>query len=620
MKRRNLLCLLLVLAMMTTLFGGCSSTSATTETAPAETTAEPAAQQAPEPAPEAAPAEPAPEPAAEEPAPAEAPASAEEPVPEAPPAAEPEAAPEGPGPEPGEPAPEPEAEPAVDTAEPDLPRNSIPLPLADGETLSYWLPWIPMLDSYYSEYNDHPAYQHVEERTGVHMDFISPSQQASTMEFSLMIASGDYPDLISSINNYSNGLDAAVEEEVFINMAPYLADYAPDYYYFLKTNDVWMKYVTTDLGNIVGFYGFDRYNLGDNSGPMIRQDWLDDLGLDAPSSINDWHDTLLAFKDAYNCSDPFMMGTGCTALSASFGTVAFDLSGGNGGCFYLKDGKVTCAFVEEEYRDYITAMHQWYEEGLFAREFYARTSSTAQDEMTSIILNGQCGIFDTVMKNLEDYERQSAVEGFALTAIPWPTLADGSKLQTKKIDPSAGSTSAISTNCDNVELAMKWSNFWFTDEGLTVANYGVEGLSYTLDEEGNPVYTDVIDHNPDGLIYQIARIMYCVNQVPSLGDPTIIRDHIYSQRVIDASAIWTDAYAGSDMVLSSSAALSVDEADEYASIYTDIATYATETLLRFVLGEASLDGWDEFVDTVKDSGIDTCIELYQSAYERYLSR
>ena len=45
-----------------------------------------------------------------------------------------------------------------------------------------------------------------------------------------------------------------------------------------------------------------------------------------------------------------------------------------------------------------------------------------------------------------------------------------------------------------------------------------------------------------------------------------------------------------------------------------------QTLLRFVLGESSLDGWDDFVSTVKSNGIDTCIDLYQAAYERYLAR
>ncbi len=586
---QRLISLLLVLAMLCALFIGCSRTEAPAE----EQTA--AAQK------------PSTESTSDE-SPTESESSTESEA-----AAEPEPLPEQAEDVSEESAPEPEQ-----TAESE--RGVVALPLAEGETLKYWLPWLQMLDSYYSEYNEHPAIAKAEERTGVHIEFISTSQQAATMEFSLMLAAGDYPDIISNISYYTNGLDHAVQEEIFVDLAPHLADWAPDYNYYLQSNEIWKKYAITDEGNIVGFYGFDKLNLGDSSGPMIRQDWLDSLGLDTPETIDDWYETLTAFKQAYDISDPYMMSATCTSLASAFNTTAFDLSGTNGACFYLKDGKVTCAFVEPEYRDYIEAMHKWHSEGLFAKEFYARTGSTAQDEMTSAILNGQCGIFETVMKNVEDYEKQSAIDGFALSAITWPKHSDGSGLNNQKIDPGMGSTSAISTNCANLELAMNWANYWFTDEGQLLANYGVEGLSYTLDADGKPVYTDVIDSNPDGLIFQIARLMYCFNQIPSLGDPTIVRDHVYSQRVIDASGIWNSSYADSSMVLSGSVALSVEEAEIYSGIYPDIATYATETILRFILGETPMEEWDSFVEQVQAEGIDECTAQYQSAYDRYAGR
>lgn len=52
-----------------------------------------------------------------------------------------------------------------------------------------------------------------------------------------MITSGDYPDLIGWGLNYANGDEAAVEEEIYLDLAEYVAQYAPNYYKLLSSDD-----------------------------------------------------------------------------------------------------------------------------------------------------------------------------------------------------------------------------------------------------------------------------------------------------------------------------------------------------------------------------------------------
>jgi putative aldouronate transport system substrate-binding protein len=528
------------------------------------------------------------------------------------------------------PAQEDEAEtPAAESTQEEAPEATgltpsdveVTYPLETSETLTYWLPWIPLLSQYYNSYNDHPAYAYAEEATGVHVEYTSCSQDSASTEFNLMVASGSMTDIVSGVNYYNGGVAAAIEDEVFMDLTDLLSDYMPDYYNAIIQNDTWMKYMTTDDGQIGGIYGFNQTELGLNEGYFIRQDWLDELGLDVPSTIDDWETVLTAFKDNYDISDPLLMSSNLTSkISYAFDSGNFNIEDASNLAFYLDDdGNVVCCFDSEAYGDYIGLLADWYQKGLIGVNFFSRPSNYQDTENTSLILNGQTGIWDTVMSNLEDYEKQATDPGFDSTPIGDPLHSDGSLLTFRSDDPSAGSTCAISYNCENWELALNWCNYWFTDAGLLNANYGVEGVSYNL-VDGEPVYTDVIYDNPDGLIFQVARVMYCVNGCVAFGDPTIVRDFVYSDDVIACTAVWEASYDGGQNNISGSVNMTTSESNQFYNIYTDIGTYAQTELLRFVVGERSMDEWGDFMKTCEDMGIEECTAIYQQAVDRYMAR
>ena len=64
--------------------------------------------------------------------------------------------------------------------------------------------------------------------------------------------------------------------------------------------------------------------------------------------------------------------------------------------------------------------------------------------------------------------------------------------------------------------------------------------------------------------------------------------------------------------------MNVDESQEYTDLYADIETYQDENIVKFVVGDKSLDEFDDFVATLKQMGIERCVELEQAAYDRYL--
>jgi putative aldouronate transport system substrate-binding protein len=65
--------------------------------------------------------------------------------------------------------------------------------------------------------------------------------------------------------------------------------------------------------------------------------------------------------------------------------------------------------------------------------------------------------------------------------------------------------------------------------------------------------------------------------------------------------------------------MTTEETTSYNTIYNDIDTYLDENIVKFIVGDKSLDEFDSFVNTLRDMGIDECIAMTQTAYDRYLA-
>ena len=237
----------------------------------------------------------------------------------------------------------------------------------------------------------------LQERTGADIQVDLYSFLDSNDKLNLMIASGDYTDIIVGMFNYSGGIDGAVEEEVLTNIAEY-PEYIPDYLnvLFEDINDVAAAYSAEF--NLTAFYGINDPNAKAEYGPVIRQDWLDELGLDAPETYDDLHDILVKFKENYDS----------TLWITAYGGVPGDLAGGYGVAEYaggagfptwVEDGEFKFSVMEDGLKDYLAMMHQWYEEGLIYPDFLSQGGTDYPDN--SLITNGDVGVYFTYVSYME---------------------------------------------------------------------------------------------------------------------------------------------------------------------------------------------------------------------------
>ena len=93
-----------------------------------------------------------------------------------------------------------------------------------------------------------------------------------------------------------------------------------------------------------------------------------------------------------------------------------------------------------------------------------------------------------------------------------------------------------------------------------------------------------------------------------------------ADEVLYAYDIWDKYYE--DEYTMPSLSLTAEESETYSSHYGDISTYASEMVLKFILGIEPLneETYAAYVKRVENMGIQDCVDVYQSAYDRYLAR
>ena len=174
---------------------------------------------------------------------------------------------------------------------------------------------------------------------------------------------------------------------------------------------------------------------------------------------------------------------------------------------------------------------------------------------------------------------------------------------------------SITTGCDDPEMALEFMNWFYTWDGYMVTNYGEEGVCFEYDENGDPVYTDFIVNNPDGYNAMNLRNMYTNPVFNNYTNATAIF-YTYDEVELSAFDVWNNN--GTDECSMPTLSLTTDENTEYANIATTVYTYATEQILKWMIGEEELtdESWNNYVDQCNAMDLPRCVEIYQTVYDR----
>ena len=507
---------------------------------------------------------------------------------------------------------EPEEEPPETAAAPDRidpPANPYTLPLSeDNASFTFFWTYPPFLAEMIEDLTDGYARQELEDRTGVHIEFDAVSAAVAGEQFQLMVAADSYADIIQDVTNYyTAGMDRAVTDEIVLDLKDMMPEYMPVYYEMITANDLIRRQLTSSDGYMGAIYRLYAEPSVPKSGNIIRQDWLDDLGLGTPYTVEEYYDVLTAFKNEKGATEPFyLMNTGSAFTNGVIGAY------GVVNDFYQVDGQVKYGPLEPGFQDYLTEMNKWYSEGLISPDYLNNVYGYPDN---GAVTAGRIGIFAQENNYMQDIYSFTDDTSIVLSAIPNAVLESG---QTNDFiafgDWIGGVSWSISTDCADPELLLNFIDYLFTDEGSLLANYGVEGLSWDYDENGKPLINEAITDNPD-YNSATAQLKYTLLWAPFVEDYD--RFNVgYTQAAIDAADIWREQ-SSSACIMPTGVSISAEYISDYNAAYGDVYAFTSENVNRFITGDRPLEEFDAFTGELRDMGVDTCLEIWQKMLDAF---
>lgn len=311
---------------------------------------------------------------------------------------------------------------------------------------------------------------------GIKVSFVTVPYKQNAELLSTMMAANNAPDLIKLSDMAL--LKSFISSGGVADMAPYIEQYGQN----LKT-----FYGEDGLadGQIDGaqYYVYHKQNDFMRT-TFIREDWLDAIGMDMPTTPEELREVLRAIRD----QDPGNVGDALVPMGMSSQS------------FIGWDMVILPAFLKEEpdAEKLLTPFIMWpetkecfrylnslYNEGLLGEFILDKDESLfrqkiARGEMAAFVQNGQYP-YHSAYGNLYDTLRGNDPKA-KLTAI-WPfSNENGENLyQLYQTPPTYKYAWYIPASSKNAEAAVKYLNWMASDAGYMVGCLGIEGEDYVMD-------------------------------------------------------------------------------------------------------------------------------------------
>ena len=360
----------------------------------------------------------------------------------------------------------------------------------------------------------------------------------------------------------------------------------------------------------------------------INKAWLDRVGMEVPQTTEEFKEVLRAFKeqDANGNGDPNdeipLSGSlkGWNTNPTNFFMNSFEYYDTVKKSMYVEDGKIVYSRIEDGFKEGLKYLNELYEEGLMDPLVYSQTvdqlKKTANIPGETTV--GVCGGgSSSSFINIADSDKWR--EYVTMPPLEGP---DGTRHAITAYD--YGSPVLNITNaCKNPEAVIRLFDLMFTDEGFMFNIAGVEDVDYRKAKEGE---VNVVGEPAKYVRLTTAeqRGDRCWNQLGPWyrpddyerwysADPNgDLESLLYTETVANYSP-----YIVEPEVVVPPLAFEADDARAIIDIELPINTYCDQAIVDFIMGNVDIDeGWDAYIEQMKNLGVDQYIQLHQDAYDK----
>ncbi len=461
-------------------------------------------------------------------------------------------------------------------------------------------------------------FNQLREKTGVTLEpFGCESADVNSPEFTLMLVNADkagLPDIVEcNWNKYNGGPAAAIRDGYIIALNDYIDKWMPNFKKILDENPQVKNMISLPDGTITMLPHL-CLDEGDfkTSGFAIRKDWVESQGFKVSTTmtIAELDQVLRAVKDAYelegNGKAPltfelrWLWNMNSACLSSAYHTMYG---------FHAEDGKVSLGPLDPSYKDFVAQMQIWYRDGILDPDI----ATVGKSEVRGKFALGRAAM--ALCTSVDPARQQGADVFYVDGTVSEEEKANGAIPQYGAYPDGIGYGWSISTSCKDIEAACRFLDYGFSEEGSMLLSYGVEGVTYNIDENGKVIFTDLI-LNAEGGDPTSCRDFY----TRWAGWAMYIRGNYYLSTFTNPN--YEEDLADTNMKehsVSDNLPLTEEEAAVIGEYWNDLDTHCREMIMLFITGEKDMSEWDDFVQGLHDNWhIDEVIAAKQSAYDRVM--
>lgn len=431
----------------------------------------------------------------------------------------------------------------------------------------------------------------------------------------VMIAGGNLPDAFMGSICVSES-DIMTNAGTFIALDEYIDEYMPNFKAIMEKDPTMKALATAADGHIYGLPSKRPCRPTIANQMFINKTWLDNLGLEMPTTYTEFVDVLKAFKaeDANGNGDPndeIPYGGGMADIVMFF-CLPFGTTLGADGTYSMtiKDGQPVYLPTSEEYKAGIEWMHECYEAGLIDPEIFTQDTSMRDAKLMGEISRVGVAVGwtpdATFGPNSDEY--------VALPALIGP---DGN--QYISADPDhwnyARYEFVVTTDCKDPGKLLSWADKFYTEDASIQNFYGSFGIGTEKDANGNYTILEPNDGNS-------ADTFAWINSLRDFGPKYVGEDFndkvTYAGENGDATKLKLDAemkqYAGEAYP---NVSFTQDQLNTLATLYADIGAYVATNQATWVTAGGIEEGWDSYISTLERMGLNDFMQIMQDAYDTY---
>ncbi len=493
-------------------------------------------------------------------------------------------------------------------------------PMADVK-FTVWAELVANINQVVTNLGEAPFSAQLTKETGVTAEYEHPVANQAVEQFNLMVASGELTDIFeyNVLTQYPGGPEKAISDEVIVDLTEYLPKFAPNLWQYYQENPDLAKQARTDTGK---YYSFP-FIRGDDSlmvffGPVVNGVWLKDLGLEYPETMDEWYTMLTRFKNEKGAIAPLTYEPGM--MSTNLGS-PFIGAYGIAEDFYLdKAGKVQFGSIQPGYKSFLETFNKWYSEGLIDADIETVNREQVAAKLTTGESGASMGYMASRMGTWLAANEGDANYDWVGVKYPVQTKGDVPMFTQKDVAVNGSMGDAfISGKCEDIEAAVRYLDYGYSEAGGRLYNFGIEGVSYEMVNE-YPTYTDLILKNEKYTVVEALALHARSNYYgPFVQRKEYIEQYGYTYpQQKAANDLWK--ISDVDKYRMPKVTPTPEESEELAMIMNEVNTYRDEMQVKYVMGIEALDSYDTYVENIKNMGIDRAIEIYEAALTRFNNR